>query len=448
MTTLISTAIPYVNARPHLGFAYELVIADILARHRRRRGDRVTFTTGTDEHSAKNVAAAVTEGISTPALVARNAEAFRALAPLVDATPDEFIRTSLDTRHREAALRLWRACARDLYRAPWHGLYCVGCEAFVDACDEHTAPLEPVNEVNWFFRLSRYAPRIREAIESGRVEIVPASARAETLAFLAGDVRDLSVSRDAVRSDGWGIRVPDDPSQIIYVWFDALANYLVTDWSAFERRTHVIGKGITRFHAAYWLAFLLAAELPLPERICVHGYLTVNGKKIAKSGEGFDVPPVVERVGACALRWFYARRCRTHVDSDVTLDAIVAAHDADLANRIGNLGQRTRSIAARVGAVATTPLDDGLPARIDAALERFQFDEAAAAIVDVADQANRYVDTHAPWRLPPDEARRNLGPVLATVELLAGELEPFVPGVARALREGRPIPRLKERPAR
>jgi methionyl-tRNA synthetase len=441
VNTFLSTAIPYVNARPHLGFAYELVISDILARHRRRRGDAVTFTTGTDEHSAKSVAAAAKEGISTRALVDRNAAAFRALAAIVDAVPDDFIRTSIDPRHHAAVDRLWRACADDLYRSPWHGTYCAGCEAFVDACDEHTAPLEAVDEVNWFFRLSRYAPRIREAIKSGRVQILPESARNETLAFLAGEVRDLSVSRDATRSEGWGIRVPGDPTQIIYVWFDALANYLAGDWAAHDRRTHVIGKGITRFHAVYWLAFLLAADLALPDRILVHGYLTVDGKKIAKSGDGFDVPPVVERCGVDALRWFYARQCRTRADSDVTIDAILTCHDADLANRIGNLALRTRTLAAKVGATATQPLDDALPTRVDAALERFALDEATAAIVEVADVANRYLDTHAPWRLSPEEARTVLGPVLATVQLIVDELEPFVPSAAHALRDGQPIPR-------
>lgn len=447
MTTFISTAIPYVNARPHLGFAYELVIADILARHRRRRGDTVTFTTGTDEHSAKNVAAAAKEGIATRDLVERNAAAFRALAPLVDAAPDEFIRTSIDPRHRAAVERLWRACAHDLYRAPWHGTYCAGCEAFVDACTEHAAPLEHVDETNWFFRLSRHAARIRELIVSGRVQIVPEAARNETLAFLAGDVRDLSVSRDAARSDGWGLRVPDDPTQIIYVWFDALANYLVTGDHA--HRTHVIGKGITRFHAVYWLAFLLAAKLPLPDRILVHGYLTVDGKKIAKSGDGFDVAPVIERCGVDALRWFYARQCRTRADSDVTVDAILACHDADLANRIGNLAARTRTLVAKVGA---TPLPRGerhplvdlataLPARIDIALDRFALDDATAAIVEVADVANRYVDTTAPWRLSRDDARTALGPVRSAIAVLVDELEPFVPRAARTLRDGEPIRR-------
>ena len=444
MTHFITTAIPYVNAAPHLGFAYELVLADILARHHAHRGRAVVFSTGTDEHSLKNATAAAHEGISTRALVDRNAAAFAALAPLLDARPDAFVRTSVDARHRDAVERLWRACSADLERATWHGLYCPGCEAFVDACDEHPGALEEVDETNWFFRLSRYRERITGAIESGRVQIVPEFARAETLAFLAGDVRDLSVSRDAARSKGWGLAVPGDPSQVIYVWFDALANYLVPgDWHAWRDRTHVIGKGITRFHAVYWLAFLLAAELPLPSKIAVHAYLTVDGKKIAKSGAGFAVDPVIERCGVDALRWFYARQCRTRADSDVTVAGILACHDRDLADRIGNLAHRTATLGRKVGATTRAPFApaDALPARIDAALEAFAVDEAAAAIIDVVDEANRYLDRTAPWKLPPEEARAALAPVIGAIAVIAHELVPFVPRTAALVRDAVPIRR-------
>src|ERR1043166_7792800 len=352
-TSFITTAIPYVNARPHLGFAYELVLADILARHRRRRGRDVRFTTGSDDNSLKNVTAAAAEGLAPRALVDRNAQAFRALGPLLDVTPDDFVATSRDPRHRAAVEWLWRACAAsgDVYRRSWQGRYCAGCEAFVDddvaICDEHGTAPEPVSEDNWFFRLSRWREPVRAAIASGRLAIVPDSARAETLAFLDGEVRDLSISRVATRSSGWGIPVPGDPGQVIYVWFDALANYLASldlgapggpsgpscpsglggdealldrywrggpeqlDGERDERdgrgnapdtrgsepggqcveRRHVIGKGITRFHAVYWPAFLLSAGLPLPDRICVHGYLTIDGEKIAKSGRSVEVGP-------------------------------------------------------------------------------------------------------------------------------------------------------------
>ena len=466
MTSFITTAIPFVNAAPHLGFAYELVLGDILARHRRRRGHEVRFTTGTDDNSLKNVVAAAAAGVSTPDFVAANASAFRALGPLLDLDIDDFVETSRDPRHRRAVEWLWRRCAAngDLYRRAWSGRYCVGCEAFLDEgteqCDEHAAPAEQVDEDNWFFRLSRYRERIRDAIASGRLRIGSDAARAETLAFLDGEVRDLSVSRSAVRARGWGIPVPDDPTQVIYVWFDALVNYvsslgLASESSLFERfwiageQVHVIGKGITRFHAVYWPAFLLSAGLPLPSALAVHGYLTVDGKKISKTHNPAPVPPVVERFGVDAVRWHFARRCRTRADSDVPRDALGDAYDSDLADRLGNLVQRTIALVAksseqpRVPVPRETPdaailraIAEALPARVDAALAAFLVDDAAAAIVDLLDAANRYLEVVAPWKLARtdrDAAHASLYAPLEAARFAAGELAPFVPGVARTI---------------
>jgi methionyl-tRNA synthetase len=304
---------------------------------------------------------------------------------------------------------------------------------------------------------------VREAILSGRLTIVPEAARAETLAFLAGPVRDLSVSRDAARADGWGIPVPGDPSQVVYVWFDALASYLASlglggddarldrYWHGGGERVHVIGKGITRFHAVYWLAFLLSAELPLPTHIAVHGYLTVDGVKISKSHNPAPVPPVVERWGADALRWHLARCCRTRADSDVPRDTLGRAYDQDLADRLGNLVQRTVTLAAqlagsdrpRVPAPRPTPAVDqlravaeALPARVDAAFDAFLPDEAAAAIVELLDAGNRYLEVVAPWRLARTDRDAALAALHAPLEVArfaAGELLPFVPGVARII---------------
>ncbi len=470
-TSFVTTAIPFVNARPHIGFAYELVLADILARHRRLRGREVRFTTGTDDNSLKNVAAAAREGLTPRELVERNTRAFEALGPLLGVAPDDFVRTSRDPRHRVAVEKLWRACAAsgDLYRRTWEGRYCAGCEAFVDdddaVCEEHGTAPEIVREENWFFRLSRWREPVREAIASGRLTIAGEAARAETLAFLDGEVRDLSVSRVATRSQGWGISVPDDPSQVIYVWFDALANYLTTlgfggdealvetYWRGGGERVHVIGKGITRIHAVYWQAFLLSAGLPLPDRIFVHGYLTVDGEKISKSGRHVAIEPIVEQCGVDALRWYFARCCRTRADSDVSIDAILDAHDRDLADRIGNLAQRCIALAHKVcdGRV-DAPSDDAssddassgellararaLPSRIDDALDAFLVDEAAAAIIDVIDAANRHLEVTAPWRVArtdPAAASRSLHAPIEALRIAARELEPFVPGVARVI---------------
>src|SRR5436190_3267431 len=262
----LTTAIPFVNGAPHLGHALEYVQTDVLARHARARRRPTRFLTGTDEHAAKNVQAARAAGDDVAAFVAANADRFRALAGALGISYDDFLRTSTDPRHRPAVEEIWRRCAAngDLYRDRYVGWYCAGCEEFRDAeaddgrCPEHDAPLERVEEENWFFRLSRYRDPVTDLITSGRLRIEPDAHRNELLGFLAGPVRDISVSRPRVRVHDWGIPVPDDPEHVVYVWFDALVNYISAlgfggaadtryrEWWADDagERVHVIGKGI------------------------------------------------------------------------------------------------------------------------------------------------------------------------------------------------------------
>ncbi len=305
--TYITTTIPYVNARPHIGHALELVQADVLARYRRGHGDAIRFQSGTDDNSLKNVLAAEAAGVEVREFVDRNAEAFLALGDALSLTVDDFIRTSRDPRHRPGVERFWRACAAagDLYRQRYEGLYCTGCEQFYQPaelrdgrCPEHETVPQQVSEENWFFRLSRYAGPLRDAITTGRLRIEPAGRRNEVLAFIDGGLADFSVSRPAMRAGGWGIPVPGDPSQVIYVWFDALCNYVTAlgygnDGEAYRRwwagegdRVHLLGKGVLRFHAVYWPAMLLSSGQPLPTGIFVHDYLTGGGRKISKSAAG------------------------------------------------------------------------------------------------------------------------------------------------------------------
>ena len=371
-TTFVTVAIPYVNAAPHLGYAYELVAADVYARARRAAGDDVRLLGGTDDYALKNVLAAEAAGVSTPEYVAEHAARFAALAAPLDIAFDDFVRTSADPRHAPAVERLWRRCAEagDLYRRTYEGDYCVGCERFYTAdeavdghCPEHLTGLERVAEENWFFRLSRHRSAIERLVASGELEVHPRQFRDEVLAFVRGGLDDISVSRTVRRARGWGIGVPDDPTQVIYVWFDALTNYLSSLdfgdpaseqyrrwWEGADRRVHVIGKGILRFHAVYWPAFLLSAGLPVPTRIEVHPYLTVGGAKISKSGpcrgvaDPFDV---AERYGTDALRWWFARDVSAVADTDFTEPRLVQRANEDLANGFGNVVNRIRSLVAR-----------------------------------------------------------------------------------------------------
>lgn len=477
--TYITTTIPYVNARPHLGFALELVQADVLARRARQRGEQVRALTGTDDNSLKNVLAAQAEGVPTQAFVDRNAALFAALREPLDLSFDDFIRTSSDPRHRSGVERLWRLCAErgDLYRKHYEGLYCVGCEQFYapedlvgGRCPEHDTEPQVVAEENWFFRLSRYAAELRELISSGRLRVEPASRRNEILALIDGDggLRDFSVSRSRARAHGWGIPVPGDPDQVIYVWWDALGNYVTslgfgtdhpdfaTWWAGSERRIHLAGKGVIRFHAVYWPAMLLSAGLPLPTEILVHDYLTIDGRKISKSsGVTADPASLAEQVGTDAVRWWLLREVPRVGDADFTLERLVERANAELAGGVGNLVHRTITMIHRYrgGVVpeAATEIDSDLaaacaeaPEKIDAALDDFDFRRATSAVWRIVDEANRAVDATRPWQLAKAErdgdadASRRLDAALAALYdaclSLATHLAPFLPTAADLIR--------------
>ncbi len=468
----LTTSIPYVNGEPHLGFALELVQADVLARHARRRGAAVRFLTGTDDNALKNVSAAEAAGIPVGELVARNADRFAALREPLRLSHDDFIRTSADLRHRPGVERLWRECAEkgDLYPREYEGLYCAGCEAFLPPgeaiggrCLEH-GELTLVAERNWFFRLSRYQRVLADLLSSGRLRVEPESRCAEALSFVRRGLEDFSVSRDSSRGPGWGIPVPGDASQVIYVWFDALANYVTSLgygdggdlyrvwWAGADERVHVIGKGILRFHAVWWPALLLSAGQPLPTAIFVHDYVSVGGRKLSKSsGGGADPAALVERLGPDSVRWWLLREPRPSRDVDFREDRLVARANAELANGLGNLVNRTVSLTTRYGRGTREAAPGREAARLQAALAsleddvdgglaRFDFGAATDALWRVVAEANRLATLARPWQLGPGPCRDAIVGLLdVACRRVAAELEPFLPdGAARitALLEG------------
>ncbi|MGW4214694.1 methionine--tRNA ligase [Lentzea sp. NPDC004789] len=468
----VMTAIPYVNGKPHVGHALELVQADVLARRHRQRGDEVRAQTGTDDNALKNVQSAEAEGISPAEYVGRVAERFIELGDALDLSFDDFIRTSSDPRHKPGVDRLWAACAErdDFYRKTYSGLYCVGCELFYQPaeladgrCPEHGTVPEQVEENNWFFRLSRYQDRLVELISSDTIRIEPASRKREVLSFVGNGLEDFSVSRSTTRARGWGIPVPGDPDQVVYVWFDALANYLTGPgygsdpdgfrhwWTESDERVHVIGKGIIRFHAVYWPAMLLSAGLALPTTIFVHEYLTAGGQKISKSfGNAEDPADITARYGTDALRWWMLRDVARADDTDYTAERLVGRANEDLANNIGNLVNRTVSMVRRYrsGQVPATAADNPAARElrvaraeaadlIDRALAGFDFRRAVEAVVRIGHEGNRYVEATAPWALAKagraEELDAVLGELVVTCRELAVHLEPFLPGAARRI---------------
>jgi methionyl-tRNA synthetase len=481
----LSTAIPYVNAAPHVGHALELLIGDALCRHQRQRGRAVRFTGGTDDHSLKNARAAAALGISTLELVTAHGAAFRRLQATLGVELDDYLHTSRDPRHAPAVSELWQRClnAGDLYTRQYSGRYCGGCEAFLNdsdltdgRCPAHREPLEVITETNWFFRLSRYEAPLLKALTTGTLRVEPRERHNEVESFVRSGLQDFSVSRNRARARDWGIAVPGDPTQVIYVWFDALANYLsllgfptntelLRDfWSETPAaREHVIGKDISRFHAVYWPAILLSAGLPLPTAIKVHGFVTLAGNKIGKSlGNAIDPFTLVDGYGVDAVRYYFLRHLHTTKDSDFRIERLTEAHDAELAGKVGNLLQRVTAIALRhpslaiaKGSSAPSEADRELEnaatrAVIDtgAAVDDFALHQALASILELASAANRYADQQEPWTLSrraktaktPEAAADLLAQLahvlwhlLEALRVAAILLAPFLPLAARRI---------------
>lgn len=468
-TAYITTAIPYVNSKPHIGFALELIQADAMARYFRLVGYDTFFLTGTDEMSLKNVRAAKEEGITTRELCDRNSEAFRALQPGLNVDVDGFIRTSSDV-HIEGAQALWARCnPEDMYKQHYSGLYCVGCEDFYsekdvegNLCPEHRTPLEKIEEENYFFRLSAYETRLLELIESGKLRIVPESRRNETLSFIRGGLRDFSISRSRLRAGDWGIPVPDDPDQVMYVWFDALTNYITAlgfkdgdeayrkYWENCANKNHVIGKGINRFHTIYWPAMLMSAGVALPDCVFVHGYLTINGEKISKSlGNVIDPLAQAAQFGIDPVRYYLLRAVSPFGDGDYSEERFREIYNADLANNLGNLTRRIETIGEKAGFVPESAPINEAPDGFHDAMQDWRFNDAIAVLWSVADDLNQQIESVKPWELQKagkdDELKAFLEPAVKRLRSLGHYLQPIMPGTASkiltAFEAGKPIHR-------
>jgi methionyl-tRNA synthetase len=424
----VTTAIPYVNAKPHIGFALELVQTDVLARYHRLKGDDVYFLTGSDENSLKNVQAACKEGISIKALVDKYSKEFKDLKRLLNLTNDDFIRTS-EKRHFEGAEKLWQSCKKeDIYKKKYKGLYCVGCERYyskeelIDSkCPEHKTVPEEIEEENYFFRLSNYGSKLIELIKSNKIEIIPETRKNEALSFLEMGLEDISISRSKERAGNWGVPVPNDPSQVMYVWFDALSNYITAlnyggDEKLFKKywpaNIQVIGKGILRFHAIYFPAMLLSAgfsENELPKRIFVHGYVSINGEKISKSlGNVISPKEVIDKYGVDALRYYLLKEISPFKDGDFSFEKMEEIYNNELANDLGNLVNRVVSMADRYkiglkvkGLRLKVKTDNS---KLNKFIDNFQFDEALKLIWKDVRDANNYIEQNKPWELASAKA--------------------------------------------
>ena len=466
----ITTAISYPNGRPHIGHAYEIMATDAIARYHRLNGENVYFSTGTDDHGQKMLQTAREQGKTAQELADELTPAFREMAQALNCSHDDFIRTS-EARHHASVSELWQRIADngcdDIYKDSYKGWYSVRDEAFYgedelsddgegNKLSPQGTPVEWLEEDSYFFRLSAYEDKLLAHFEANPQFLMPDSRRNEIVSFIKGGLKDLSISRTAF---DWGVPVPGDKDHVMYVWMDALTNYLsVLDYPKRDGRfadfwpcsLHVIGKDITRFHTVYWPAFLMAADLPLPKQVFAHGFLTVKGEKMSKSlGNVLDPMVLAEHYGVDALRYFFLREVPFGRDGSFSDEAIVNRVNADLANDIGNLAQRSLSMIAK-NCDATLPspqefsaedeavlaLFDGLKAQTDKAMLGHEVHNYLAAVMDAVSEANRYFAAQEPWALKKENPAR-MGTVLyVTAELVrqaAILLQPVIPSGAAQL---------------
>jgi methionyl-tRNA synthetase len=462
----VTTPIYYINDVPHVGSAYSTIAADVFARYHRARGDETRFLTGTDEHGLKIQRVAHERGIAPQVFADEVAASFREAWPRLGCAPDDFIRTS-EPRHKRGVQEIWKKIDAngDIYLGHYEGLYCVGCEAYYtekdlkqpgNICPLHGKPVETVKEESYFFRLSRYQDKLLELYQRRPDFIRPESRKNEVVSFVQAGLTDLSISRTTFQ---WGIPVPNDPRHVMYVWFDALANYY-TALTAPEDNTrfwpaslHVVGKDILRFHAVYWPAFLMAAGFgtaEMPEQVFAHGFLTYGGQKMSKSLRN-TVGPVTlaealsPEVGVDALRYCLMRAISFGQDGDFSIDDLLQRYASELGNTLGNLLNRVLPFADVVPEKGPDgPLEEQLKRSYAVGVSSAMtfFDElnptrALDAIWGVLAAANEYVDKAAPWQAKKSDPTR-LGTIVATlVELLEAVsvlVSPVMPGVADKMR--------------
>ena len=441
----VTTAIDYVNAEPHVGHAYEKIATDVVARWHRLLGEDVWFLTGTDENAKKNELAAKAAGIPVKQFVDKNAALFVELCKALNLSNDDFIRTT-ELRHVKAAQMLFKKIydAGDIYKDVYKGLYCVGCESFLTEkdlvngrCPEHNKEPEFLEEESYFFRLSKYQKQIEKMLQK-KGFVLPDDKRKEMLSRLKEGLKDLSVSRT---NQTWGIDVPIDSKHKIYVWIDALSNYIsALDWPEgvqfkkyWPADVHVIGKGIHWFHSVIWPALLISAGIELPRGIFVHGYLTVNEQKISKSlGNVVDPIYLIKKYSSDSLRYFLLREIPLNKDGDFSEESLKSRHNNELADKLGNLVSRVTALTEKYGIEkCENKLLKKLKLKeIEKHIENYELDKALSLIFDFIDACNEYVQENKLWET---KDKKKLYEVADSIKAVTILLWPFVPASAEKI---------------
>lgn len=445
----VTTSIVYTNAPPHIGFALESVQADVIARYHRTLDKDVFFLTGTDEHGAKVAKAAAEEKKDPKEFVNEISEKVKGLKKILNLSNDGFIQTTDQKKHWPSVKKVWLKLKEngDIYKKKYRGLYCSGCEAFITQkdlldgkCVLHQREPEIIEEENYFFRLSKYSEEIEESIEKDKIKVIPEGRKNEILSFIKKGLEDVSFSRPS-KDLKWGIPVPDDKSQTIYVWADALTNYISA--LGYEKESlefkkywpadvHCIGKDILRFHAAIWPGILLSLGEDLPKTIFVHGFISVDGQKMSKSlGNIIDPFELVKKYGTDPARYFLLREIPSTEDGDFTYEKFEQRYNADLASGLGNLIARTLTLVEKTTIKPNG--SEGVKAQINKtrqnykkSLAKFKFNEALISIWELISFCDKYIEKEKPW-----EKRENqelvIGDLLFAISNIAELLKPFLP---------------------
>ncbi|MCX6722201.1 MAG: methionine--tRNA ligase [Candidatus Staskawiczbacteria bacterium] len=456
----ITTSIPYTNAPPHIGFALEIIQADVLARYHKGLGKDVYFLTGTDEHGIKTLRIAREAGKDPKQFADEISEKFKDLTKVLNISNNDFIRTTDEIRHKPAVEKLWKKLveAKDIYKKKYKGYYCAGCESFktekeiVDGkCTIHLKPVELVEEENYFFRLSKYNKKLIELIEKGKLEIIPESKKNETLGMLKQGMEDVSFSR--TKDKYWGFEVPGDPSQVMYVWCDALPNYISAigydkEAAQFKKYwpadVHCIGKDIMKFHTIFWPAMLLSAKIKLPKQIFVHGFINVAGQKMSKSlGNVIDPFLLVKKyglpaqAGVDAVRYYLLREILPTEDGDFTYEKFEQRYNSDLAGGIGNLVARTLGIASKAELTKLKPTKKitvkvkETQKNYTKSIENFKFNDALAHVWELISFCDKYVNEEKLWETKNPKVINDLFFAIKEIGIL---IEPFLPETAEKIK--------------